>query len=340
MKDCKFQNKKIIFLSGETDTVQESDDPIKNSQSGVQRQSETGKGQTHFSDENETPDAALIVRAPIRAASPTIHTTVPSTNAASSVRNAGIDSIDEDVSYMLTPSAPTTTAEKKTGNSMTPESKEKELSSTSTPFELLEDSTECLRASYRNTDGDEDSILSIPTMTFCDDLDVDDISKLSSFIEGESTPEFASDPTAGDNANDGKSMNTTNAASNDESANNSCNSADVTNRYSREPCDKPTVTVPVDPEIPLDEYTDEGNRYYLMFMRGDLLVHQTDTVYLLRDITITTNPVSTSSSSVKKHTYKTIGKIGLERMWKDNNGNRFVYGHHYLRPQETYHEPT
>lgn len=53
--------------------------------------------------------------------------------------------------------------------------------------------------------------------------------------------------------------------------------------------------------------------------------------------------------SVRKHTYKTIGAISVteldifrvERLWRDSTtGQRFVYGHHYLRPHETYHEPT
>ncbi|KAJ6636857.1 Histone-lysine N-methyltransferase ash1 [Pseudolycoriella hygida] len=124
-----------------------------------------------------------------------------------------------------------------------------------------------------------------------------------------------------------------------------CTGADVNaDSYLCERCDKRVV----DLEIPLNEYTVEGYRYYLTLMRGDLQVHQTDTVYVLRDIPITPDPDSKSSSPIKKHTYKTIGKIEytecdifrVERLWKDNDGNRFVYGHHYLRPHETYHEPT
>lgn len=50
----------------------------------------------------------------------------------------------------------------------------------------------------------------------------------------------------------------------------------------------------------------------------------------------------------RKHTYETIGKVDyaecdifrVESLWKDKEGRRFVYGHHYLRPHETYHEPT
>ncbi|XP_037039664.1 histone-lysine N-methyltransferase ash1 [Bradysia coprophila] len=125
-----------------------------------------------------------------------------------------------------------------------------------------------------------------------------------------------------------------------------CTGADVNaESYLCERCDNRTV----DLEIPLNEYTDEGYRYYLTLMRGDLQVHQTDTVYVLRDIPMTPDPDSTDSTSPpKKHTYKTIGKIEytecdifrVERLWKDDDGNRFVFGHHYLRPHETYHEPS
>ncbi len=104
----------------------------------------------------------------------------------------------------------------------------------------------------------------------------------------------------------------------------------------------------VDKEIPLDEYTEEGHKCYLTLMRDDLQVRQTDTVYVLRDIPITPDTESPSASPLKKHTYKTIGKFEytdcdifrIEQLWKDDDGNRFVFGHHYLRPHETFHEPT
>lgn len=101
----------------------------------------------------------------------------------------------------------------------------------------------------------------------------------------------------------------------------------------------------VDYEIPLKDKTEEGYPYYLSLMRGkDLQIRQSDTVYVLRDITVE----GSSDGKVQKHTYETIGEIDhnecdifrVERMWKDNDGRRFVYGHHYLRPHETYHEPT
>ncbi|XP_066246011.1 histone-lysine N-methyltransferase ash1 isoform X2 [Euwallacea similis] len=101
------------------------------------------------------------------------------------------------------------------------------------------------------------------------------------------------------------------------------------------------VPRPVDYEIPMDDFTEHGHRYYMTLMRGDLQLRQGDTVYVLRDISI--------QGTNQKHSYETIGKIDyseldifrIERLWKDkDSGNRFAYGHHYLRPHETFHEPT
>ncbi|KAG5891123.1 hypothetical protein JTB14_022235 [Gonioctena quinquepunctata] len=105
-------------------------------------------------------------------------------------------------------------------------------------------------------------------------------------------------------------------------------------------CEK-CVPRKVDYEIPMDEFTEHGHRYYMTLMRGDLQVRQGDTVYVLRDIPI--------PGTDKKHTFDTIGKIEyseldifrIERLWKEEKtGKRLAYGHHYLRPHETYHEPT
>ncbi|XP_043516881.1 histone-lysine N-methyltransferase ash1 isoform X2 [Frieseomelitta varia] len=93
---------------------------------------------------------------------------------------------------------------------------------------------------------------------------------------------------------------------------------------------------PVDLEIPLEgDEEEEGKKHYVTLMRGDLQLRQGDTVYVLRD-------------TLEKHTYKTIQKpdyeqmdiFRIERLWKNAEGERFVFGHHYLRPHETYHEPT
>lgn len=125
-----------------------------------------------------------------------------------------------------------------------------------------------------------------------------------------------------------------------------CTGADVeADKYLCEKC----LPRKVNYEIPLKDKTDEGYSYYLSLMRGtDLQVRQSDTIYVLRDIPIAGESNATTNGPIKKHTYETIGKIDynecdifrVERLWKDHNGKRFVFGHHYLRPHETYHEPS
>uniref|UniRef100_A0A182T6Q9 Histone-lysine N-methyltransferase n=1 Tax=Anopheles maculatus TaxID=74869 RepID=A0A182T6Q9_9DIPT len=123
-----------------------------------------------------------------------------------------------------------------------------------------------------------------------------------------------------------------------------CTKADpAVENYLCEKCDPREVNY----EIPLNEFTEEGYQYYISLMRGKLQIRQTDTVYVLRDIPMSPDP-DNPSGPVRKHTYETIGKIEysecdifrVESLWKDKEGRRFVYGHHYLRPHETYHEPT
>ncbi|XP_014262074.1 histone-lysine N-methyltransferase ash1 isoform X2 [Cimex lectularius] len=101
----------------------------------------------------------------------------------------------------------------------------------------------------------------------------------------------------------------------------------------------------VDVEIPSqEESTTPGQTNYISLLRGDMHLKQGDTVYVLRDM------INEESTTVpkSKHTYKTIKNwkfidcdiFKIERLWKDEKGDRFAFGHHYLRPHETFHEPT
>lgn len=123
-----------------------------------------------------------------------------------------------------------------------------------------------------------------------------------------------------------------------------CTGADTSiENYLCEKCEDRLVNL----DIALDEYNMKGLQCFMSLMRGDLQVRQTDTVYVLRDIPIEKDNAK-STSPIRKHTYKTIGHIDygecdifrIEQLWKDAEGKRFAYGHHYLRPHETYHEPT
>ncbi|KAG8231796.1 hypothetical protein J437_LFUL012073 [Ladona fulva] len=85
--------------------------------------------------------------------------------------------------------------------------------------------------------------------------------------------------------------------------------------------------------------------HYISLLRGDLQIRQGDAVYVLRDMI---SEEGDKTNPPVKHTYKTVKDIKVtdldifrvERLWKDKNGERFALGHHYLRPHETYHEPT
>ncbi|XP_034240792.1 microtubule-associated protein futsch isoform X2 [Thrips palmi] len=102
---------------------------------------------------------------------------------------------------------------------------------------------------------------------------------------------------------------------------------------------------PVDLEIvmePQPNDSPEGHVEYITLLRGDLQIRQGDTVYVLRDGT------EGEGESQAKATYKTVKEpkyadmdiYRIERLWKDERGERFAYVHNYLWPHETFHEPT
>ncbi|KAJ8334994.1 hypothetical protein SKAU_G00406330 [Synaphobranchus kaupii] len=75
---------------------------------------------------------------------------------------------------------------------------------------------------------------------------------------------------------------------------------------------------PVDREVPMlpqPSYAQSGSIYYICLLRDDLLLHQGDSVEKL-DI------------------------FRIEKLWKNEKGERFAFGHHYFRPHETHHSPS
>ncbi|KAL7299920.1 hypothetical protein TKK_0007242 [Trichogramma kaykai] len=92
----------------------------------------------------------------------------------------------------------------------------------------------------------------------------------------------------------------------------------------------------VDYEIPLEnEEEEDGKKYYVTLMRDDLQLRTGDTIYVLRD-----TPDKNTYKTIEKFNYEEMDIFRIERLWKNEKGERFVFGHHYLRPHETYHEPT
>ncbi|RWS15580.1 histone-lysine N-methyltransferase ASH1L-like isoform X3 [Dinothrombium tinctorium] len=92
-------------------------------------------------------------------------------------------------------------------------------------------------------------------------------------------------------------------------------------------------------EIPMESTPPdalEGCKYFLTLCSGDLRVKQGDCVYLER--------IKAQCDDHKKDENNSepsdVDVFRVERLYVDNNGKKFVYGHHYLRPSETYHEPS
>ncbi|XP_044017299.1 variant-silencing SET domain-containing protein isoform X2 [Aphidius gifuensis] len=102
----------------------------------------------------------------------------------------------------------------------------------------------------------------------------------------------------------------------------------------------------VDFEIPIEvdnnndtsnvDDDDKDKKYYVTLLRDDTLqLRQNDTVYVLRD-----TPDKHTYKTIEKYDYEQMDIFRIERLWKNLKGEKFVFGHHYLRPHETYHEPT
>uniref|UniRef100_K1RCH0 Putative histone-lysine N-methyltransferase ASH1L n=1 Tax=Magallana gigas TaxID=29159 RepID=K1RCH0_MAGGI len=105
---------------------------------------------------------------------------------------------------------------------------------------------------------------------------------------------------------------------------------------------------PVEKEILADPQPDdatEGWTYYMTLMRDEIQIRVGDCVYVLREVPKPENRIPIDSV---KTSYRVISEIGqdkldifrIERLWKDENGRNFAFGHNYYRPHETFHEPS
>lgn len=87
----------------------------------------------------------------------------------------------------------------------------------------------------------------------------------------------------------------------------------------------------------------EGNPAYWTLLRDNLQIRLGDAIYVLRQ-----SLIDPSDPAKGHHTYKTIGDIDysncdivrVDDLYRDNEGRAFVWGHLYLRPSETFHEPS
>ena len=109
--------------------------------------------------------------------------------------------------------------------------------------------------------------------------------------------------------------------------------------------------------VPQPDNPPEGTTFYLSMHYKDLQIRQGDCVYVLRDHDTPDSkrvlwqdahygneappprprPPRLTSCRLK---VSDMDIFQVERMWVDETGKKFVYGHHYLRPHETFHEPS
>ncbi|XP_054619165.1 histone-lysine N-methyltransferase ASH1L isoform X1 [Dunckerocampus dactyliophorus] len=102
---------------------------------------------------------------------------------------------------------------------------------------------------------------------------------------------------------------------------------------------------PVDREVPMlpqPSYAQAGSVYYICLLRDDLLLHQGDCVYLMRDSRRTPEgqPVRQSYRLLSHINRDKLDIFRIEKLWKNEKGERFAFGHHYFRPHETHHSPS
>ncbi|XP_069806925.1 histone-lysine N-methyltransferase ASH1L [Dendropsophus ebraccatus] len=111
--------------------------------------------------------------------------------------------------------------------------------------------------------------------------------------------------------------------------------------YLCEHCDPRTVDREV-PMIPCPHYAQPGFIYFICLLRDELLLRQGDCVYLMRDSRRTPDgqPVRQSYRLLSHINREKLDIFRIEKLWKNEKGERFAFGHHYFRPHETHHSPS
>ncbi|XP_062867038.1 histone-lysine N-methyltransferase ASH1L [Trichomycterus rosablanca] len=111
--------------------------------------------------------------------------------------------------------------------------------------------------------------------------------------------------------------------------------------YLCEQCDPRPVDREV-PMVPQPSYAQSGSIYYICLLRDELLLHQGDCVYLMRDSRRTPEgqPLRQSYRLLSHINRDKLDIFRIEKLWKNEKGERFAFGHHYFRPHETHHSPS
>ncbi|XP_059898706.1 histone-lysine N-methyltransferase ASH1L isoform X2 [Gadus macrocephalus] len=111
--------------------------------------------------------------------------------------------------------------------------------------------------------------------------------------------------------------------------------------YSCEQCEPRPLDREV-PMLPQPSYAQSGSMYFICLLRDELLLHQGDCVYLMRDSRRTTEgqPIRQSYRLLTHVNRDNLDIFRIEKLWKNEKGERFAFGHHYFRPHETHHSPS
>ncbi|XP_033114258.1 histone-lysine N-methyltransferase ASH1L-like isoform X3 [Anneissia japonica] len=89
---------------------------------------------------------------------------------------------------------------------------------------------------------------------------------------------------------------------------------------------------------PQPKYAQPGQTYYLCLTREDgTRVKMGDCAYLPRTQEGSNTPTIVPSNT-NGHSTHIIFRV--EQLWKNDKGERFAFGHHFLRPHETHHTPS
>ena len=104
--------------------------------------------------------------------------------------------------------------------------------------------------------------------------------------------------------------------------------------------------------VPQPDNPPEGFTYFLSLHYKDLQLRQGDYVYVLRDHDTPDSERVLWSDACDAEPFprpprlpshiklSNLDIFQIERLWTDENGKPFVYGHHFFRPQDTFHEPS
>lgn len=90
----------------------------------------------------------------------------------------------------------------------------------------------------------------------------------------------------------------------------------------------------------------ENWTYYFTFTIGDNIIKIGDTVYLERESKDSEQNKSRSNSVTfvdfdgNRMSKADVDIFRIEHLYKTADGKKYAYGHHCLRPRETFHEPT